>query len=125
LTDEAWQLAKHGLRKCVSIGFQPLEYEPLKDGGLRFTRWSWYELSLVSVPANSDAVIETVKRGPRRPGVIQLDPVALAAGKIRAEADARAQRREALGLKALHRRVELDPVEMALARARARRAGRR
>ena len=64
LVDRAWHLLKYGLRKTVSIGFQPLEWEPLPDGGQRFTRWSWYELSAVSVPANQDAVIESIKRAP-------------------------------------------------------------
>lgn len=64
LTDMAWHYARHGLRKCVSIGFQPIEWEPLPAGGMRFTRWSWFELSLCTVPANPDAVIETIKRAP-------------------------------------------------------------
>jgi HK97 family phage prohead protease len=66
LVDKAWHLAKHGLRKHVSIGFQPLEWTALPDGGQRFTKWSWYELSLVSVPATQDAVIESVKHTGRR-----------------------------------------------------------
>lgn len=64
LTDMAWHYARHGLRKCVSIGFQPIEWAPLPAGGMRFTRWSWFELSLCTVPANPDAVIETIKRAP-------------------------------------------------------------
>jgi hypothetical protein len=61
LTDMAWHYAASGLRRCVSIGFQPLEFEPLPTGGLRYLRWSWYELSLCSVPANPAAVIDSVK----------------------------------------------------------------
>ncbi|HXV28716.1 MAG TPA: phage major capsid protein, partial [Sinorhizobium sp.] len=56
---------KAGLVRGLSIGFKPIEYEPLdpKDpfGGLRFSAWNWYELSLVTIPANADAQISIVK----------------------------------------------------------------
>lgn len=57
LTDKAWALVKNGLRRAVSIGFRPKEYEPLKGGGLKFTSWEWLELSAVSVPAAPGAKI--------------------------------------------------------------------
>jgi len=59
--DEAWQSVKTGLVKAVSIGFAPVKWEPLPSGGLRFTEWSWMELSLVSIPANEDATIQNIK----------------------------------------------------------------
>jgi HK97 family phage major capsid protein/HK97 family phage prohead protease len=61
--DTAWQEVKAGLIRGLSIGFRPLEYEILeeKTGGLRFTSWSWYELSLVTVPAQQDAKISLIK----------------------------------------------------------------
>jgi HK97 family phage prohead protease len=61
--DTAWGEVKAGLVRAVSIGFRVLEdgYEILKTGGLRFTKTEVLELSLVSVPANSDAVITAVK----------------------------------------------------------------
>jgi HK97 family phage prohead protease len=107
LVDKAWHLVKYGLRKTCSIGFQPLEYEPLPDGGLRFTKWSWYELSLVSVPANQDAVIESVKRAPRgRRGaertpkghVLRLTNVEILRGKWEVEHDRRRAARKRLGI---------------------------
>lgn len=55
-TNEAWQSVKYGLISAVSIGFSPLDYVKT-DTGLKFTKWEWYELSLVTVPANADAVI--------------------------------------------------------------------
>ena len=55
--DEAWQSIKTGLLRAVSIGFRPLESEPMKSGGTRFTKWEWLELSLVTIPANPDALI--------------------------------------------------------------------
>ncbi len=61
-TDEAWQSIKSGLVKCLSIGFRPLEYNYLEDSwGLHIKEWEWYELSAVTVPANPDAVITSVK----------------------------------------------------------------
>ena len=60
--DEAWQSIKSGLVKCLSIGFRPLEYNYLEDSwGLHIKEWEWYELSAVTVPANPDAVITSVK----------------------------------------------------------------
>lgn len=61
-TDEAWQSIKSGLVKCLSIGFRPLEYNYLEDSwGLHIKEWEWYELSAVTVPANPDAMITSVK----------------------------------------------------------------
>lgn len=51
---EAWALMQDGAL-ALSVGFQALDSEPLPGGGQRFTRWSWHELSLVSVPANPQA----------------------------------------------------------------------
>jgi HK97 family phage major capsid protein/HK97 family phage prohead protease len=59
--DEAWQSVKLGLVRAVSIGFQPIEYTQLKDGGYKFTKWKWVELSLVTIPANSEATIDLVR----------------------------------------------------------------
>lgn len=61
LVDKAWALVRHGLRACVSIGFRPIDLEPLGNGGVRFTSWEWLELSLVAVPANADCTIQTIK----------------------------------------------------------------
>ena len=59
--DEAWQSVKAGLIRAVSIGFRPIDYETMKDGGLRFKVWEWLELSLVTIPANADATINTIR----------------------------------------------------------------
>jgi HK97 family phage prohead protease len=61
--NEAIHSLKYELVKAVSIGFQPLEddYELLDNGGIRFKTWDWLELSLVTIPANSEAVISAVK----------------------------------------------------------------
>lgn len=59
--EEAWQSIKTGLVRGLSIGFRPIEYNFLDDGGIRFIEWDWYELSAVTIPANADASIQTVK----------------------------------------------------------------
>lgn len=66
LVDQAWHYLKYGLRPMVSVGFQPLDYEPLAGGGYRYKRWFWYELSAVSIGAQPDAVVTGVKRASRR-----------------------------------------------------------
>lgn len=60
--EEAWSSIKAALVRGLSVGFRPLEYAQIEDtGGLRFTRWEWFELSAVTIPANSQASISTVK----------------------------------------------------------------
>lgn len=61
--DTAWGEVKAGLVRAVSIGFRALEdgYEFMKGGGVRFLKTEVLELSLVTVPANADAVITAVK----------------------------------------------------------------
>jgi hypothetical protein len=43
--------------RAVSIGFEPIDAKPIKDGGLRYERWKLLELSVVSVPANPNATV--------------------------------------------------------------------
>jgi len=60
--DTAWQSIKSGLVKGLSIGFRLLEYNYLEDRyGLHIKEWEWYELSAVTIPANPDGKINTVK----------------------------------------------------------------
>lgn len=61
--DEAIHSLKYKLIAAVSIGFSAIEgkVERLTSGGLRFKEWDWLELSLVTIPANSQAVITAVK----------------------------------------------------------------
>lgn len=61
--DEAWQSIKSGLVKCLSVGFKIQEYNYMESSwGLHIKEWEWYELSVVTVPANADAVITSVKQ---------------------------------------------------------------
>lgn len=61
--DEAIQSLKHRLVAATSIGFQAIEgaVERLESGGLRFKEWEWLELSLVTIPANAEATITSIK----------------------------------------------------------------
>ena len=62
---DAAVLAEFGALK-VSHGFEPLEFEPLPDAGWHIKRFEIYEISLVSVPSNRDAVITALSRNKLR-----------------------------------------------------------
>jgi HK97 family phage major capsid protein/HK97 family phage prohead protease len=57
----AWDSIKTKLVGAVSIGFRPLEYAYMDEGGVRFLKWEWLELSAVTIPANAEATINTIK----------------------------------------------------------------
>ena len=59
--EEAWQSLKHQLVRGMSIGFAPTEYSFMDNGGIHFTKWDWLELSLVTIPANADATVTSIK----------------------------------------------------------------
>lgn len=60
--DRAWTLIKAGLVRGLSIGFRSIEEQDIKGTwGMRFVKWEWLELSAVTIPANSDATIQTIK----------------------------------------------------------------
>ncbi len=75
---------KAGLVRGLSIGFSNLESEPIKGTyGLRFTKWDWMELSAVTIPANAEASIQTIKSidtrhlaasGKKVAGVVSMSP---------------------------------------------------
>lgn len=59
--DEAWQSVKAGLIQGVSIGFRAKEMSFMESGGVHFIETEVVELSLVTIPANADATILSVK----------------------------------------------------------------
>ena len=60
--DRIYALIKAGLVPGLSIGFKPIEREHIKETkGIRFTKWDWLELSAVTIPANAECTIATVK----------------------------------------------------------------
>lgn len=59
--DTAWGEVKNGLVRAVSIGFRPIEYSFIENGGIHFKEVEVFELSLVSIPAQAEAIISTIK----------------------------------------------------------------
>ncbi|WP_244206434.1 phage major capsid protein [Caballeronia pedi] len=60
--DEAYGLIKAGLVPGLSIGFRPIEaqYDP-STGGFLIKSCELFELSVVTIPANADAAIQSIK----------------------------------------------------------------
>jgi HK97 family phage major capsid protein/HK97 family phage prohead protease len=60
--DMAWQSIVLKLVRGLSIGFAPIEeaYDKV-SGGFHYLKWMWLELSAVTIPANTDASIQTIK----------------------------------------------------------------
>ncbi|MDQ0558318.1 HK97 family phage major capsid protein/HK97 family phage prohead protease [Rhizobium mesoamericanum] len=98
--ETAWGELKAGLVRAVSIGFRSLEHAWLDGGGIRYVQSEVLELSLVTVPANADAVISTIKSIDR--------PVLAATGK-EPSADDRPVRPGASGKS--HKPINLRPKE--------------
>jgi uncharacterized protein len=61
MVDLAWDAVAAKLVRGVSIGFRALEYAFMDNGGVRFVETEIYELSLVTIPANAEATIQTIK----------------------------------------------------------------
>ena len=61
--DDAWQSIKAGLITGVSVGYRILEggAQRLRDGTRRLTRTELCEVSLVTVPANMAATVDSIK----------------------------------------------------------------
>ncbi|HHM9405962.1 TPA: phage major capsid protein [Pseudomonas aeruginosa] len=90
--DEAWQSLKANLVRGVSIGFRPLEYSWMDDGGIRFLQTEVYELSLVTIPCNVEATISTIKSldreslaalGHKAVPVVRVPPAGASASKTK------------------------------------------
>lgn len=60
--DECWQQIKLRLVRGLSIGFAPREFTYIEGTyGIHYLRWAWLELSAVTIPANADASITSIK----------------------------------------------------------------
>ena len=57
----AWGEIKYGLVTATSIGFRPIEYSFMENGGVRYTETEVYELSAVTIPAQAEAIISQIK----------------------------------------------------------------
>lgn len=83
--EEAVQSIRYRLVAAVSIGFRVLEnaLEYMGNGGIRFLKYEILELSLVTIPAQADATIDSIKSiddqqraasGHTRKSVVKLTP---------------------------------------------------
>ncbi len=91
--DEAWQSIKTKLVRGLSIGFNPLESAAIEGTwGYRFLKWELLELSAVTVPANADCSIVSIKSldmkqrraafgAPGALPVVRLHPAGVVVGK--------------------------------------------
>ncbi len=59
--DSSWKKIKAGLIKGLSIGFRGIDVKTLPSGGLHFKTYEIFELSAVTVPANQEASITSIK----------------------------------------------------------------
>jgi len=59
--DEAWVSMREGLVRGLSIGFRPIKYAFLDNGGIEYEEWDWMELSAVVIPANAGSGITAIK----------------------------------------------------------------
>jgi HK97 family phage prohead protease len=61
VADKVRGLVKSGIIRSVSVGFEPLDAEPIDPAkplrGLRITKWELLECSFVSIPADPGAVV--------------------------------------------------------------------
>lgn len=61
--DRAWKQLKAKLLGGLSIGFRGIKTEPIEGSyGVHFKEWEWFELSVVTIPANAECTIQTVKK---------------------------------------------------------------
>lgn len=61
--EKAWKLIKAGLVRGLSIGFRGIDTEQIPNSwGLIYEKWEWLELSAVTIPANAEASITSVKQ---------------------------------------------------------------
>jgi HK97 family phage prohead protease len=69
--DEVWELLERQLAASFSIGFIGERGEPIATG-TRWTKWTWVELSVVTVPANQDARITATRAAGSGDGSVKL-----------------------------------------------------
>lgn len=86
--DRYWKLIKAGLVRGLSIGFRGLEVSQIEGTwGVKFNEWEWLELSAVTIPANAEASIATVKEFAAKPeqavAPVQKNDPPAASGKKR------------------------------------------
>ena len=68
--DSIWEQIEANLINGFSIGFLGVQGEPMQNGGTRWTKWRWIELSAVTIPCNDFARITATRAA--HPGAIAL-----------------------------------------------------
>lgn len=74
-------LLEQKILKAVSVGFQPIEAKPRDNGGYDFTRSSLHEVSLVSVPANPNALAIAKALSPHLANIVFAESGSSVAGE--------------------------------------------
>ena len=59
--ERTWRQVKAGLLRGLSVGFRATKAKPISSG-VMFEKWEWLELSLVSIAANAEASVSSVKQ---------------------------------------------------------------
>ena len=77
IADEFCGLVKSGILSAFSVGFDPHEYEPNGLGGYTYKTWELLEVSVVAVPANSNAVTVVRSHGTKTGRVLSEANAAL------------------------------------------------
>jgi len=60
--DEVYGLYKDGILRAFSVRFTSTDYKQNKEGGLTFEKAELLEISAVTVPANAEALVQSVKQ---------------------------------------------------------------
>lgn len=80
VAETVFRMLQGGFLKCVSVGFQPIEWAAAKDksrpGGIDFRKQELLEISVVPIPANPNALVEAKAAG------IDVERLGLVAGKM-------------------------------------------
>jgi HK97 family phage prohead protease len=77
--DGVRSLIEQKILRAVSVGFQPIAAKPREDGGYDYTRSSLHEVSVVSVPANQNALAIAKALSPQIAEICFAEPGSCAA----------------------------------------------
>jgi hypothetical protein len=75
--DQTYRQVKSGYLSGLSIGFNPIQTEPMYGGGMRVARCQLIEISVCSIPAQSQSLINDRYFPPPLPGPVPNPPFAI------------------------------------------------
>ena len=78
--DQVFDFVKGGFLRGASVGFQPMEAEPRKEGGILFKRQELFEFSILPIPAHREALAQAKAAG------LEIEPVLEWAEKLLGDA---------------------------------------